>query len=101
MLIHKPHRGIIENWLRVDLADVRNNSMELGYVIAGEHGNSYIHQGHVWQTSWIVSHDVENSEVETLNSRYSLGEPCDPDVARIITNIIRLGLGNKTLMRVN
>jgi hypothetical protein len=65
MTTEKPHRGTIENWRHVDLHE--------GYVIVGrftDHPWLRKHGGES-MTSLVVSKN--GNEIETLNSRYTLG----------------------------
>ncbi len=72
----KPHKGIIDHWYieefnKDDYPDLLPN---LGYVIRGVPWNHPEFANCSWiRTSAIVKHD--GNEVETLNSRYTLGEP--------------------------
>lgn len=66
--ILKPHKGTIENWAKLFCTE-----QGLGYVV---YGNSVDHPefgGRQIRTSWVVKH--EGTEIETRNSRYTLGVP--------------------------
>lgn len=75
----KPHKGTINNWkiVYVDTTLLENlETMDkdmrgsLGFYIYGTNPNPR----HTWiRTSLVVKH--EGNEVETLNSRYTLGIP--------------------------
>lgn len=70
MSAKKPHRGIIDEWRFVE--QVKGHPFVLGrfrnHPYLGKHGG-YSH------TSEVVKVDKETGEIETLNSRYTLGTP--------------------------
>lgn len=78
MTTEKPHKGTIESWFKWPRPP---SGYGLGYVIVG---HSVCHPefgGGPIRTSLVVKH--EGSEIETLNSRYTLGRPAiDADPAK-------------------
>ena len=77
----KPHKGIINDWWEVpfDKDIVRSHYDEdpgLGYFIRGRvYGHVLYGSTSSFHTSWVVSRN--GSEIETRNSRYTLGAPLD------------------------
>ena len=68
----KPHKGTLGQWKKVQV--VPPNEEHLGYYITGVFlGHPQFNLRHGY-TSMIVKHDEATGEVETLNSRYTLGE---------------------------
>jgi hypothetical protein len=63
----KPHKGTIDNWYKLP---VQGRTVIIGDFV--DHPEFAGKQGH---TSYIVKHDKETGEVETRNSRYTLGTP--------------------------
>jgi hypothetical protein len=68
-MTEKPHKGRIEQWEKQTAADDKTivwgvfaNHPEFGENVFGH-------------TSYIVSHDEATGEIETRNSRYTLGTP--------------------------
>ncbi|CAB4200412.1 hypothetical protein UFOVP1339_43 [uncultured Caudovirales phage] len=73
----KPHKGTINSWLKWELPASQGNQ-GLGYVIIGDSVDHPEFGGGPIHTSWVVSH--EGSEIETRNSRYTLGRSAiEPD----------------------
>ncbi len=75
----KPHMGLVEDWWQEhfdndEVQKMYNEKPGLGYIIRGtcirhpKFGTS-TH----FNTSWVVKHD--GNEIETRNSRYTLGTP--------------------------
>lgn len=67
-LLAKPHLGTLENWSKYYYTNT-------DYVVMGifmDHPRFHDMRGH---TSLVISHDEETDEIETLDSRYTLGEP--------------------------
>ena len=88
-MIEKPHRGTIDDWFKLDMSH-HPYAMGLGFLIAGSFGDARIDLGHAWTTSWIISHDEALNEIETVNSRYSLGRPLDPARVANVEELLRL-----------
>ncbi len=63
----KPHRGTISEWYPASCED------GLGYLIFGVSVDHPEFAGRDMHTSYIVKHD--GNEIETRNSRYTLGDP--------------------------
>lgn len=59
----KPHKGTIDNWRIIPAGD--------RLIVAGKFVDHPQFAGMYGHTSWIV--DVDGFEVETRNSRYTLG----------------------------
>jgi hypothetical protein len=71
----KPHMGRIEQWLML-------GQDAIAYVVGLAQDNP-VREGHYIRTSAIVARD--GAEIETMNSRYTLGEPANPTpVVKII-----------------
>lgn len=66
----KPHKGRIEKWVRQE-TNIPARSVVWGHF----HGHPDFPEGSFGHTSYIVSHDEATGEIETRNSRYTLGEP--------------------------
>ena len=64
----KPIKGTIKQWRQVDFS---GGSYIQGYV----HGHPLYNEGQMICTSKIQEFDKDSWQVETLNSRYVLGEP--------------------------
>jgi len=63
----KPFKGIIEGWRRVRISRGR-------YIIGGWFVDHPEFAGKFGHTSYIVHHNEATGELETRNSRYSLGK---------------------------
>lgn len=63
----KPHKGTIDQWFKLPCTS------GLGYMICGDSVDHPEFGGGDIRTSYVVKH--EGSEVETRNSRYTLGNP--------------------------
>lgn len=64
----KPHFGTINNW-----SESHMTSRGLGYIIMGESDGHPQFSGGPIYTSYVVKRDGD--EIETRNSRYTLGTP--------------------------
>ena len=72
----KPHKGKIKNWKTIDFSEQFPEQAHdnLGYRIWGEP------VGHPTFDRWILTSAVvkyDHPEIETINSRYTLGERAD------------------------
>jgi hypothetical protein len=63
----KPHKGTINNWYKKHWYG--------RHIIIGDFVDHHEFAGKSGHTSYIVKHDEETGEVETRNSRYTLGTP--------------------------
>ena len=63
----KEHKGIITDWL-----EERCGDYGLGYIITGLSEGHPQFDGRLIHTSYIIKRD--GNEIETLNSRYTLGD---------------------------
>lgn len=74
-MTEKPHKGRIEQWEKVTYTFPEEPARTLVWGLFVDHPewmeNSYGH------TSYIVAQD--GNEIETRNSRYTLGEPYDEE----------------------
>lgn len=70
-LSKKPHKGVIANWYRVERTDSKNNKMT--FIQGNFMNHPKLRSHHVRSTSEVVNQ--YGNEVETLNSRYTLGTP--------------------------
>lgn len=68
MSTDKPHKGTIENWFVWQIPESLDH---LGYVIVGDSVDHPQFAGEVIRTSVVVGR-IDN-EIETRNSRYTLG----------------------------
>lgn len=71
----KPHKGSMEMWKRVDLKRNALNNDNLGYYIVGVFKGHPDFHGQSGHTSMVTLQ--EGNEIETLNSRYTLGRSYD------------------------
>jgi hypothetical protein len=71
--MEKPHKGTIENWFKLAC------KQGLGYAICGWAVGHPQFNGEGICTSYVVEHDEATGEVETRNSRYTLGKPRKED----------------------
>jgi hypothetical protein len=71
-MTEKPHKGRIEQWEEVEVGDY---TIVIGLFVDHPEWmeNSY------GQTSYLVSRNYLTGEIETRNSRYTLGEPYDEE----------------------
>lgn len=63
----KPHKGRIDCWSKYPV-----DGVGLGYRILGRFLDHPAFAGMLGHTSYVISHDQETGEIETLNSRYTL-----------------------------
>lgn len=68
----KPHRGTINDWRKHPVV----GEAVQGYIILGEFVDHPRFMGKRGHTSLVLQHDGD--EIETLNSRYTLGTPAAP-----------------------
>lgn len=66
----KPHKGTVENWIKWPTSQ---KNCGLGYMIVGDSIGHPQYDGIAIRTSYVVKH--EGDEIETKNSRYTLGRP--------------------------
>jgi hypothetical protein len=65
----KPHKGHIESWSKSELLP----GIEVVFGIFS--GHPEFPEASFGRTSPLVSHDEATGEIETFNSRYTLGRP--------------------------
>lgn len=70
-MTEKPHRGIIKDWQKI--YTYGDDGEVDGFVIAGVSVGHERFDGRCMRTSQVVAH--AGDAIETLNSRYSLGDP--------------------------
>lgn len=84
MSLGKPHRGSLKDWwIHYPMVDFDESEGSLGYLICGTFVDHEDFAGQYGGTSWVMKHDVETGNVETLNSLYKLIGPPIKEPVRV------------------